>query len=127
MIYGGGASEMEVAVATNNLALKTEGKESSAILAFSNAVQNIPQIIAENGDMDGEAIKAKIRALHNKGKKTVGVDVLKEDAGCMKERDVIESLRTKRRIFTAAVEAASMIIKCDGLIKCKARERSREI
>lgn len=126
LVYGGGATEMEVTLAVNNVAIRTEGKESAAILAFANAVQKIPQIIAENGGFDGEAIKAKLRALHAKGRRTYGVDVEKGDAGCMKERSVVESLRIKRRIFTAAVEAASMIIKCDGLIKCKQRERNRE-
>lgn len=123
VVYGGGSIEAEIGIATNNLALKTESKEASAILGFSNAVQKIPQIIADNCGMDGEAIKSKLRALHMKGKRTMGVSVEKEDVGCMKEAGVLESLRIKRRIFTSAVEAACLIIKCDGIIKCKTQAR----
>lgn len=119
LVYGGGCIETEVGIATNNLALKIEGKESAAIFGFSNAVQKIPQIIAENCGMDGEAMKSKLRALHTKNKKTFGVSISLNDAGCMKEENVVESLRIKRRIFTSAVEAACLIIKCDGIIKCK--------
>lgn len=123
LVFGGGCIEMEIGIATNNLALRTEGKESSAILAFSNVVQKIPQIIAENCGMDGESIKAKLRALHTKNKKSFGVSLSKNDVGCMREENVVESLRIKRRILTAAVEAASLIIKCDGIIKCKPQKR----
>lgn len=123
IIYGGGSVEIEIGLALNNLALKTEGKESSAIMGFSNALQKIPQIIAENCGMDGEAIKSQLRALHTKNKRTFGVSLKNDGVGCMKEENIIESLRIKRRIFTAAVEAACQIIKCDGIIRCKPQKR----
>ncbi|KRH93625.1 T complex protein 1 subunit beta [Pseudoloma neurophilia] len=122
VLLGGGCIETEVACQLTNLAIS---KESSAIQAFADAVLKIPQLIADNAGADGESIKNKLKALHVKNKKTFGVLVDKDGAstGCMKEKGVLESLRIKRRIFKAAVEAACLIIKCDGIIKCKPVER----
>ncbi|EPR77775.1 T complex protein 1 subunit beta [Spraguea lophii 42_110] len=125
IIYGGGAPEMNMANNLNQYALKIEDKESSAVFALSNALERIPQILAENGGLDGEAIKSKLRSLHTKGKITFGVDFDAKDLTCMKTKGVVESLRIKKRIMRAAVETAQMLIKCDAIIKCKPRERTR--
>lgn len=120
---GGGSIETEISIFLNNMALKNENKESSAILAFSNAILKIPEILAKNCGLDSEKIKNKLRAYHIKNKKTFGVSILKKDVNCMKEENVFESLRIKKRILTAAVEAACLIVKCDGIVKCKPVER----
>lgn len=126
LIYGGGATEMELAMCLNEYALKFPGKESESILAFSRALQRIPVILCENGGFDGEEVKARIRSEHFNGKPSIGVDLHAGEVGCMKKLGVVESLRIKKRVITAAIEVAQMIIKCDGFVKCRPRERSRE-
>jgi T-complex protein 1 subunit beta len=126
IVYGGGCTDMEMAIALQGYSMDVVGKESEAILGFSNVLQQIPRILASNGGFDGEAIKSKLRAMHNEGRETYGVDLDAGDVCCMKEKGIIESLRIKKRIIQAACEAAQMIIKCDGIVKCKPRERTRE-
>lgn len=126
VIYGGGSSEMSMAVELNRCAMEMPGMESEAMLAFSNALQQIPKILADNGGHDGEKIKACLRAEHNEGKTSRGVDTSSGQTNCMKELGVVDSLRIKKRVITAASEAAQMIIKCDAVVKCKPRERTRE-
>ncbi|ADM12178.1 T complex protein 1 subunit beta [Encephalitozoon intestinalis ATCC 50506] len=126
VVYGGGSSEMAMAVDLNTYAMEVPGIESEAILAFSNALQQIPKILADNGGYDGEGIRASLRAEHNSGKTSYGVNVRSGSVGCMKESGVVDSFRIKHRVVTAASEAAQMIIKCDAIVKCKPRERTRE-
>ncbi|KAG5858774.1 T complex protein 1 subunit beta [Encephalitozoon hellem] len=126
VVYGGGSSEMAMAVALNNYAMEVPGVESEAILAFSNALQQIPKILADNGGYNGEEIKANLRAEHNSEKASYGVNVRSGGVGCMKEAGVIDSFRIKHRVIRAASEAAQMIVKCDAIVKCRPRERTRE-
>ena len=43
----------------------------------------------------------------------------------MKEKGIIEGYEMKRRVIVSACETAQTILKCDGLVKCKLRERHR--
>lgn len=126
VIYGGGATEMELFFSLQDLTTTLKDKESESILAFANALQQIPVILAENGGLDFDLIKAKLRAEHKQGNTTFGVDFNTNSVGCMRNSGVLESLRTKRRVLIAATEMARMILKTDGFIKCKPRERTRE-
>jgi T-complex protein 1 subunit beta len=126
IVYGGGCAEMEMALSLNKYAVEVVGKESEAVLAFSNALQEIPKILASNGGYDGEEIKSKLRSSHSEGRATYGVNMDGGGICCMKEKGVVESLRIKKRVIHAACEVAQMIIKCDGVVKCKPRERTRE-
>ncbi|KAK1349878.1 subunit beta of T-complex protein 1 [Hamiltosporidium tvaerminnensis] len=125
VVCGGGAIEMSLALMLNDLAIKTAGKESEAILAFMRALIQIPFILAENAGFDANNIKSILRKSHSEGKTTYGID-MDEGVCCMKEKGVVESLRVKRRVLVSACEVAQMIIKCDGVVKCKPRERTRE-
>ncbi|KAH9411692.1 TCP-1/cpn60 chaperonin [Ordospora pajunii] len=125
-VYGGGASEMSMAVGLNGYAMEVAGAESDAILSFSNALQQIPKILAENGGHDGEETKTSLRAEHSSGNSSYGVNVKDGSVCCMKEIGIIDSFRIKKRIIMAASEVAQMIVKCDGIAKRKPRERTRE-
>ncbi|KAF7683074.1 T-complex protein 1 subunit beta [Astathelohania contejeani] len=125
IVYGGGCIEMAISLELSKYAMAVTGKESDAVIAFANALQQIPCILASNSGLDGEDIRAKLRAAHAEGKSSFGVDFSNGGIGCMNNRGVIESVRIKKRVLLAACEVAQMIIKCDGLIKCKPRERTR--
>jgi T-complex protein 1 subunit beta len=126
VLYGGGSSEMCLAVALGKYALEEPGAESEAILAFSNALQEIPKILADNGGHNGDLVKSSLRADHGAGRSSYGVDTNEGMSRCMKELGVVDSFRIKKRAVVAASEAAQMIVKCDAVVKCKPRERTRE-
>lgn len=126
LIYGGGSTEMALSISLQDYSYEIKSKESESILAFSNALQQIPVILAQNGGLDFNLIKSKLRSEHKAGNNTYGVDFISNDVGCMNKRGVLESLRTKRRVLVAATEIARMILKTDGFVKCKPRERTRE-
>ncbi|EOB12444.1 T-complex protein 1 subunit beta [Nosema bombycis CQ1] len=125
IVYGGGSSEMAIGVGLAKYALEIPGVESEAILAVADAYQEIPMVLAENGGYNGTEIRASLRNKHNKGEFTYGVDVQKGEIACMKTKNVIDSYRIKKRVIKASSEVAQMIVKCDGVVKCKPRERTR--
>lgn len=72
---GAGCSEMLMANAVQQLALKTPGKEADAIESFSFALRKIPTTLADNGGYDSAELVAQLRALHADGKTTMGLDM----------------------------------------------------
>ncbi|KAF9763592.1 T-complex protein 1 subunit beta [Nosema granulosis] len=125
IVYGGGSCEMAIGVSLAKYALEVPGVESEAIMAVANAFQEIPTILAENGGYNGTSIRTNLRAKHNQQEHTYGVDMIRGDIGCMKANAVIDSYRIKKRIIKASSEVSQMIMKCDGIVKCKPRERTR--
>ncbi|KAM0678255.1 T-complex protein 1 subunit beta [Binucleata daphniae] len=125
VVCGGGSVEIELASQLIKYSSTISGVESEAVLAFAKALSEIPKIISDNCGFDGEKIKSMLRAEHEMGNKHAGVDV---DNGCvcdMREKKIFDSYNVKLRVIKAAVETAQILIKCDGIVKCKPRERTR--
>lgn len=123
-LYGGGCIETALSLELSKMALEVKTKESEGIEAFSRALLAIPKILAENCGFDGDEAKAVLKNDHSYRRTTYGVNIENGKSCCMKEKGVIEGFEMKRRVITAACETAQMILKCDGLVKCKPRERS---
>lgn len=56
-------------------AVKTAGKEAIAMEAFSNALRQLPTIIADNAGFDSSELVSELRAAHVSGKNTMGLDM----------------------------------------------------
>merc|ERR1711872_399782 len=91
-VYGGGCSEVLMAGKVMELAVATEGKEALAIEAFANALLKVPTIIADNAGYDSADLVARIRAKHNQGSATCGLDMERGTIG-----DMIEAAPRQRQ------------------------------
>jgi chaperonin GroEL (HSP60 family) len=128
-VPGGGAPEIEAAIAIRKEAQKYSGREQLAILAFADALESIPKAIAENAGIDAIDIILKLRAAHEQGKTSYGVDIDKGDVGDMVEKGVLDPLKVKLQVITSATEAAEMILRIDDIIaagKAKTEEKKKE-
>jgi thermosome len=128
-VPGGGAPEVEAAVTIRKEAQKYSGREQLAILAFADALESIPKAIAENAGLDAIEIILKLRAAHEQGKVSYGVDIDKGDIGDMLEKGVLDPLKVKLQVITSATEAAEMILRIDDIIaagKAKTEEKKKE-
>lgn len=126
-VYGGGCIEMALSLELSKLALELKTKEAEGVECFARALQQIPAILAENCGFDGDEIKAALKSDHGYYKRaTYGVDVENGKSCCMREKGIIEGFEMKKRVITAACETAQTILKCDGIVKCKPRERHEE-
>lgn len=125
-VFGGGCIEAAMAIELSKLALDVKTKESEAIEAFSRALLTIPKILATNSGFDGDEVKALIKNDHVYRRYTNGVDVETGKTCCMRNKGILEGYEMKKKVIESACETAQTILKCDGLVKCKPRERSDE-
>lgn len=98
-IYGGGCSEVLMAEAVDSLAKQTPGKQSLAMEAFARALRTLPKTIAENGGYDSTELVTQLRAAHNNGKASAGLDMTRGTIGDMKEMGICESFRVKSQVL----------------------------
>jgi len=123
IVYGGGCSEMLMAVAVSNTATKTAGKEAVAMEAFARALQQLPTAIADNAGYDSAQLISELRAAHVSGKNTMGLDMEKGQIGDVKQLGITESFVVKRQVLLSAAEAAEMILRVDTIIRAAPRKR----
>ncbi|MCK5039478.1 MAG: TCP-1/cpn60 chaperonin family protein [Candidatus Aenigmarchaeota archaeon] len=115
-VYGGGATEEAVAGDLRKYAQKIGGRQQLAINGFANALEVIPKTLAENAGADPIDVIVALRAEHDKGKKSIGVDVFGNKIGDMKEAGVIEALKIKTQAIISASEVAQLILRIDDVI-----------
>jgi chaperonin GroEL (HSP60 family) len=115
-VAGGGAPETELSLRLREYAATVGGRAQLAIEAFAMALEIIPRTLAENAGLDPIDMLVEIRAAHEKGKKTVGLDVFEGKAVDMLKQGVVEPLRVKTQAIASAAEAAIMILRIDDVI-----------
>lgn len=126
VVFGGGCSEMVMAVAVSTEATKTAGKEAVAMEAFARALQQLPTTIADNGGYDSAQLLSELRAAHASGKNTMGLDMDKGQVGDVRQHGITESFVVKRQVLISAAEAAEMILRVDNIIKSAPRKRVQD-
>jgi thermosome len=116
VVAGGGAPETELSLRLHEYAATVGGRAQLAINAFADALEVIPRTLAENAGLDPIDMLVEIRAAHEKGKKTHGLNVFEGKAVDMKAAGVVEPLRVKTQAISSAAEAAVMILRIDDVI-----------
>ena len=114
---------MLMADAVDQLALDTQGKERYAIESFARALRTIPTILADNAGFDSSDLVAKLRALHAKGKGTMGINMNTGTVDCMQACNITESFHSKMQSLVSAHEAAEVIVRVDQIIRTAPRQR----
>ncbi|MCZ7372177.1 MAG: thermosome subunit, partial [Candidatus Methanoperedens sp.] len=116
---GGGSPELEVAMKLRAYATSVGGREQLAIMAYADALEEIPKGIAENAGLDAIDTLAELRNMHSKGVKTAGLNVFTGKAEDMLELGIVEPLRVKTQIIKSATDAANMILRIDDILMAK--------
>jgi len=116
VVVGGGAVEVELASQMKRWAERLSGREQLAVLAFAEALEAVPTTLAENAGLNVIDIIVALRARHEKGEKTAGVDVMEGKVKDMAKLDIYEPVAVKEQILKSATEAATMLLKIDDVI-----------
>jgi archaeal chaperonin len=116
IVAGGGAPETELSLQLRSYASTVGGRIQLAIEAFAAALEIIPRSIAENGGLDPIDMIVAIRASHEAGNRTFGLDVYQGKPVDMLKAGVVEPLRVKTQAIMSAAEAAVMILRIDDVI-----------
>ncbi|KAK9511038.1 hypothetical protein O3M35_005687 [Rhynocoris fuscipes] len=126
IVYGGGAAEMLMATAITEAANNITGKESVAMIGYAKALHQIPLAIADNGGYDSSFLLTALRAAHNNGEITCGIDMTNGEISNMDQFGVIESFAVKQQMIFSATEAAEVILRVDGIVKAAPRPRKKD-
>jgi thermosome len=117
ILPGGGAVEQELAIRLRDYARSVGGKEQLAIEAFAEALEEVPQILAETAGMEPISALMQLRSMHAKGLVNAGVDVMNgKIAEDMLSLNVVDPIRVKEQVIKGASEAATAILKIDDVI-----------
>ncbi|KYH37305.1 MAG: thermosome subunit [Candidatus Bathyarchaeota archaeon B24] len=117
IVYGGGATEIEVARELRRYASQVGGREQMAIEAFAEALEVIPQTLAENGGHDPIDVLVALRAAHEKPDGvSYGVNVFTGKVEDMAKLRVVEPYLVKKHCISSAVEAAITILRIDDVV-----------
>jgi thermosome len=115
-VAGGGAPEIELSLRLRDYAASVGGRAQLAIEAFANALEIIPRTLAENAGLDPIDKLVELRAAHERGEKTAGLNVIDSKIEDMLASGVVEPLRVKTQAVSSAAEAAVMILRIDDVI-----------
>ncbi|WP_419181120.1 thermosome subunit beta [Haloarcula litorea] len=116
VLGGGGAPEVEVASRLRDYADGVEGREQLAVEAFADALEIIPRTLAENAGLDSIDTLVDLRAAHEDGDVSAGLDVFTGDVENTLDAGVVEPAHAKRQAVSSAAEAATLVLKIDDII-----------
>jgi thermosome len=116
IVAGGGAPETELSLRLREYAASVGGRAQLAIETFASSMEIIPKTLAENAGLDAIDMLVNMRAAHEAGKKTFGVDADAKKPSDMLKLGVVEPLRVKTQAISSAAEAAVMILRIDDVI-----------
>jgi len=95
IVAGGGAPEVEVARRLREYAEGVTGRERLAIGKFADAIEVIPNTLAENAGMDPIDALSEMQSKHTKGVVWAGVNSYDGEISDMAELDVYEPMAVK--------------------------------
>ncbi|MDR9431633.1 MAG: thermosome subunit beta [Natronomonas sp.] len=116
VLAGGGAVEVEVARRVREYADSVSGREQLAVEAFADALELVPRVLSENAGLDSIDTLVDLRAAHDEGNETAGLDVFTGDVVDTFEAGVVESAHAKQQAVSSATEAANLVLKIDDII-----------
>ncbi|MFC7018265.1 thermosome subunit beta [Halomicroarcula sp. GCM10025743] len=116
VLGGGGAPEIEVARRLRDYADSVEGREQLAVEAFADALEIIPRTLAENAGLDSIDTLVDLRAAHESGEVSAGLNVFSGEVEDTLETGVVEPEHAKRQAISSAAEAANLVLKIDDII-----------
>lgn len=118
IVYGGGAAEISCSLAVSAEADKVASLEQYAMHAFAEALENVPNALAENSGLSPIETTSMIKAMQvSQNNPRLGVDCVRAGTNDMKEQHVIETLHGKRQQITLATQLVRMILKIDDIRK----------
>ena len=119
ILPGGGAVEVEVAARLRHFAYTIRSKEQLAVLAFADALESIPRILATNSGMDMVSTIISLKHEHSAGRISAGINAEEGKIVDTLEQGIIEPLGMKRQVIQGATMTAIMILRVDDFIPRK--------
>lgn len=116
LIAGGGAPEIEVAHTLAKRARELTGTEAICWKAFAEAMEVIPNTLAENAGLNSIKVVTDLRHRHAQGQHNAGVSIrsggVKDD---ITEENILQPLLVSTSAIELAAETVKMIMRIDDI------------
>ncbi len=116
IVAGGGACEIELARQLRLFSKEIQGREQLAVRAFADALEVVPQALAENAGLDQIDRLMELEARNEKEGPHIGLDIFDGRVKDMFAEGVVEPVRVKKQAISSASEVAMMILRIDDMI-----------
>ncbi len=126
ILAGGGSSEAYTALRLREWANTISGREQLAIQKFTDVLETIPLVLAENAGMDPIDTITELRSRQTREGKWMGIDARDRGIVDMMKKGIVEPLLLKRQIIKAATEVASAILRIDMILAKPKKEGRKE-
>ncbi|MEK6843864.1 MAG: thermosome subunit alpha [Nanoarchaeota archaeon] len=127
IVPGGGAIEMEVSRRLRIYAKTLSGREQLAIDEFANALESIPEALAENAGLDPIDILTELKKRHEAGLYNHGLNLFKNEIEDTFSAGIIEPLKVKTQAINSASEVATMILRIDDVLISSSKNKTNQI
>ncbi|MDA4123734.1 MAG: TCP-1/cpn60 chaperonin family protein, partial [Thaumarchaeota archaeon] len=117
-VWGGGATYMRITTRLREYALEFPGKEQMAILAFADALEQIPGALIRNFGLNYSKVLPEIRSYHARGVSAMGVGprgVTDMDG----ENGVRDLVLPNKLLLSRAYEVSRLLLRIDEYIYAK--------
>jgi len=126
VVAGGGAPEVELARQLRDFADSVTGREQLAVEAFAGALEVVPRTLAENAGLDPIDSLVDLRARHEAGDVSAGLDVYTGATADMMAQHVVEPVRVKLQAIESATEAVELLLRIDDVVAAGDLEKGGE-
>jgi thermosome len=116
IVAGGGAIEMAVSRKLLSYARTVGGREQLAVEAFADALEGIPEALAENAGLDPIDVLAELRKMHEAGIHNTGLNLFVNRICDTFKEGIVEPLKVKTQAISSAGEVAMMILRIDDVL-----------
>jgi chaperonin GroEL (HSP60 family) len=116
IVAGGGAVEMELSKRLKVFARMHGGREQLAIEEFANALESIPETLAENAGLDPIEVLAELKKMHEANMMTYGLNLFTNRVEDTFAAGIVEPLKVKTQAISSATEVAMMILRIDDVL-----------
>jgi thermosome len=127
VVCGGGAVEMELVRRLKHFARSLGGKVQLAIEEFANALESIPETLAENAGLDPIEILAELRKRHESGAVREGLNLFENRIEDTFAAGIIEPIKVKTQAISSASEVAMLILRIDDVLISKGKGEDKKI
>jgi len=116
VVSGGGAVEMELARRLRQYSRTLGGREQLAVEVFADALEFIPETLAENAGLDPIDILTELKKRHEAGMARDGINLFNNKIEDCFEAGIVEPLKVKKQAISSASEVAVMILRIDDVL-----------
>lgn len=127
VVCGGGAVEIELAGRLRKFARSMSGKVQLAIEEFADALETIPETLAENAGLDPIDILTELRRRHEAGAVREGLNLFNNKIEDTFNAGIVEPTKVKEQAISSASEVANLILRIDDVLISKSKGEENKI